>query len=314
VQAPKKAAPAATAPQAKPAAPQAKEAKPAAKPAAKEAPKAAAKEAPKATAQPVLPLAPRSAAMDAAALPERQPDPIRSVTAEAGMRVEVPLDGTGWTYLGEKEGREGVLYESRRFEGAGVVFALVASKPGEYLLRFQRQDALRGLTYDELVALKVTPKAAVQALPAAGASGPASGASGPAAGVAGSPNVAPAAVAAGGGATGSPDAALGASAPAAKPAPDSPEGMLLEAKNELGAGKVQGALDALDRLLARYPSGMDEAFYLYALALEQNGPLKDVKRAYALYKKVCSDYPQSAFWDKAAERVAYIERHYFEIR
>jgi len=229
--------------------------------------------------------------------------------------VEIPFEGTGWTYLGERDGREGTAYESRRFEGKGVVFSLLASKPGDYLLRFQRQDALRGLVYDEFVSLKVTPKAALpapaqQAAPAAPGNAAASPAlpagqlAAPAAGQGAAPALGPGAA---------PAPGQGAAVPA-KPAPDSPEAILIEAKNELGAGRVSGALEALDRLLARYPSGIDEAFYLYALALEQNGPLKDIRRALALYRKVCSDYPQSAFWDKSAERAAYIERHYFEIR
>jgi len=306
-------------------------AKEAAKPAAKPAPKAAAVETPKAVPL-ALPLPPASSAEAALVQPERQPDIARSVAAEAGMRVEVPFDGTGWTYLGERTGREGVLYESRRFEGSGLVFVLLASKPGDYALRFQRQDALRGIVYDELVSLKVSPKAAVAVPPAPAATetGAASGAQGAAvatgaggAAVQGGATVQPAGARPAASASGAqpappvpsaPPSAASASAPAGAPAADTPEGLVLAAKNELGAGRVQGAIEALDRLLARYPSGTDEAFYLYGLALEQNGPLKDVKRAYALYRKVCSDYPQSAFWDAAAERASYIERHYFEIR
>jgi hypothetical protein len=213
------------------------------------------------------------------------------------MRVEIPFDGTGWTYLGEKEGREGVAYETRRFEDEGIVFVLLASKPGDYALRFQRQDALRGIAYDELIALAVAPKPAVRADAPAKASD-----------VPGDSKAASAAPAV------SASAAPAAPTLPAKSPSESPESMILEAKNELGSGRIQGALDTLDRLLARYPAGTDEAFYLYALALEQNGPLKDIKRAYALYKKVCSDYPQSAFWDASAGRVDYIERRYFEIR
>ena len=101
----------------------------------------------------------------------------------------------------------------------------------------------------------------------------------------------------------------------ARPAfPIRPTALLLTSKNELAAGRVAGALAALDRFLALYPSGMDEVFYLYGLALEQAGPLKDIKRSYSNYKKVMDEYPQSEFWDKASARASYIERHYFEIR
>ena len=53
---------------------------------------------------------------------------------------------------------------------------------------------------------------------------------------------------------------------------------------------------------------------LYAKALELTGPQKDIKRAYAYYKKVRDEFPESAFWDEAAARAFYIERHYFDIR
>ena len=62
------------------------------------------------------------------------------------------------------------------------------------------------------------------------------------------------------------------------------------------------------------PTGTDEAFFLYGQALELNGPTKDIKRAYAYYEKIRDEYPESAFWDRANDRVSYIERHYFDIR
>lgn len=119
-----------------------------------------------------------------------------------------------------------------------------------------------------------------------------------------------------GAATAGPGAAANPALPAAAAAlaPDSPEGLLYLARSELGAGRVRGALDALDRFLSLYPAGMDEVYLLYGLAHEQNGPFRDIKKAYAEYKKLAADYPQSPFWDRAAERIAYIERHYLEIR
>jgi outer membrane protein assembly factor BamD (BamD/ComL family) len=93
-----------------------------------------------------------------------------------------------------------------------------------------------------------------------------------------------------------------------------PEAALQAAKSELAAGRVPNALAALDRLLALAPEGTDEAYILYARALEQNGPEKDIKRAYAYYKKLRDEYPESAFWDEAASRASYIERRYFDIR
>lgn len=284
---------------------------------------------------------------------DRPPDNARNVTVEQGTRIELPFDGTGWTYLGERDSKDGVLYESRRYEGAGLVFVLNPTKVGDYVLRFQRQDLLRGTTNEELVAVNVTPKttvkpaaAVVQTAGNAGSAiGAAAGTSSPPAGQAAaglggavasaSTAVTPPLNAAGGagaGTSGTESSSSGppvASPPVAGPSvkgqpdaqaaflaglPTTPDGILAAAKAELAAGRVASCLAALDRFLASYPDGMDEVFFLYGVALEQNGPAKDVKRAYAYYKKLCDDYPASQYWDKAAERMAYIERHYFDIR
>jgi hypothetical protein len=276
---------------------------------------------------------------------DKPADISRNFSAVEGKRFEVHFEGTGWTYLGEKTLKEGIAYDSRRFEGSSLVFILNPIKAGDYLLRFQRQDALRGLAYEELVGVTVSPK------PAAG--GSASSAAAPASTIAPAPApvataaaTAPATAATAGAAIAAPapaapasqaPASARASAPTAATAgaataaasggakaPGSPlldaaslstpEAALAAARSEMSAGRVQGTLDALDRLLTLAPSGTDEAMILYARALEANGPRKDIKRAYAYYKKLRDDYPESPFWDEAAARASYIERHYFDIR
>jgi len=63
-----------------------------------------------------------------------------------------------------------------------------------------------------------------------------------------------------------------------------------------------------------HPEGMDEVYYLYGVSFEQNGATKDIKQAYSYYKKLHDEFPQSQFWDMAADRMSYIERHYFSVR
>jgi hypothetical protein len=341
--------PAAVAPTVAPAAPAAKPAAPA-KPAASKAesqPKAAAK-APTTTAKaadsskptviPVIPPSPASTVPLVQPSAERQPDVSRHVAIEIGSRVELPFDGTGWTYLGERDGKDGILYESRRYEGSGLVFVLSTNKTGDFLLRFQRQDQLRGTTSEELVAVTVAPKSVIPSsataapspgvasagTPATPASAGASAAQSAQATQSKAPLPSPSAAAfspasgqnaASAAASGGQSPAVAAAAAAAQATmPDTPDGLLLFAKNELAGGRVASAIAALDHFLALYPAGMDEVFYLYGASLEQPGPLKDVKRAYDFYKRVCDDYPQSELWDKASERMNYINRHYFEIR
>lgn len=280
----------------------------------------------------------------------------RTIAAVEGTRFEVPFEGTGWTYLGEKSLKEGIAYDSRRFVSNSLVFVLNPIKAGDYFLRFQRQDSLRGLSYEDLVEVVVSPKPEPSATSAVGtqsrpsAAGPANGpvaasatpvasvpspsslgtppmASSPQAPTGGSvaatavPAVAPtnavAPIAVAAPATGSVEA--GAPTNGSVPALPvssltSPESALAQARSALAAGQAQGALDALDRLMTLAPAGTDEAFFLYGQALELNGPTKDIKRAYAYYEKIRDEYPESAFWDRANDRVSYIERHYFDIR
>jgi hypothetical protein len=270
--------------------------------------------------------APSTAALSVATMPEPEvkPDIGRNFQAIEGVRFEIPFEGTGWTFLGEKTQKEGIAYDSRRFEGTSLVFVLNPVKAGDYILRFQRQDSLRGLSYEELVGVTVAPKSSANV--EATAANPAT------LGNSTATPVTPAATLGNSSSTSAkPVATLGNSAatpatpaatlanPAAAAANvavnlATPEAALAQARSELAAGRPQGALEALDRLLALAPAGTDEAYMLYARALEANGPQKDIQRAYSYYKKVRDEYPESAFWDEAAARAAYIERHYFDIR
>lgn len=278
----------------------------------------------------------------------------RRMTAVVGTRFEVPFEGTGWTYLGETSAKPGIGYDSRRFVGSSLVFVLNPIMAGDYVLRFQRQDTLRGISYEDLVSVAVAPKpAAISPSPAAPvtsaepstkANGVAASSSAQVASVAlppvasASPGTGLSAAAPGGVAlagavapaampTGAAPATPTASGPAATQAGatttyaavpvsslTTPEAALAQARSAVAAGQAQGALDALDRLIALAPAGTDEACLLYGQALELNGPTKDIKRAYSYYKRLRDDYPESAFWDAADERASYIERHYFDIR
>jgi hypothetical protein len=279
--------------------------------------------------------APSSLALSVVAdpVPQTKADIGRNYTVVEGKRFEVPFDGTGWTYLGEKTLREGISYDSRRYQGSSLVFILNPIKAGDYILRFQRQDALRGLSYEELIGVTVTPKpaATVASSPVAAAT-TASAAASPAtvSTTSASAAVNPANATATGAsvvakpssATTAPSSANAVTTTASAPAGllvnaaslTTPEAALAAARSELAADRPQGALEALDRLIALAPAGTDEAYVLYARALEKNGPQKDIKRAYAYYKKLRDEYPESAFWDEADARASYIERHYFEIR
>ncbi len=93
-----------------------------------------------------------------------------------------------------------------------------------------------------------------------------------------------------------------------------PEVYFAAAKSEGDAGRSDSALAILDVFLDRYPSGSDEALWLYGQLLEVNGPNKDIKSSLAFYQRLVQEYPQSPRYDDARKRVAYLERYYFDIR
>lgn len=294
-----------------------------------EAAKAPAPKAPETSKGSTLPPPGPASTIQTQVLPgERKPDIARNVTVDLGQRIELPFEGSGWTYLGETEGREGILYESRRYEGPGLTFVLNTGKVGDFVLRFQKEDLLRGTTNEELVAVHVNPKplkaeplpgATPSSLAAALPAGPGPGTSLPGPAGTAMPAATPTQVS--GGSVQAPPSPTVTALPQAQASsafalslPDSPEGLLQAARKELLAGRVPGSLTALDRFLALYPEGMDEVFYLYGLSLEQNGDTKDIKRAYASYKRLVDTWPESQFWDQAKARMAFLERHYFAIR
>ncbi len=292
-----------------------------------------------------LPAAPTSSARSVAAAASL-PTAETRISTVRGERFELRFPGTGWVYLGDEGGQEGLKYETRRFE--------------EYLLRFQRQNPVDQSTEISLVRVVVSEKAAsttqAPATPApastaatgattAGTSGTATDAATTVASTAGTSGTAtdaattatstaaatPVGTTAGttaGTSTGTSSvdssstgaatagaSTTGTAAPGVSAASlTDPAALIKLARDELGAKRVQTAIEALDRYLSLYPYGTDELFYLYALAYEQDTPFRNIKKAYENYKRVRDEYPRSARWQAADERVSYLERHYFGLR
>jgi hypothetical protein len=106
-------------------------------------------------ASPVLPVPPGSSSRSVDAAPVAIPE--TRVEVARAQRFELRLRGSGWTFLGDEDGKDGVRYETRRFEDNHAVFVMNPSRTGEYLLRFQRQDPLELRTESSLVRLLVNP-------------------------------------------------------------------------------------------------------------------------------------------------------------
>jgi outer membrane protein assembly factor BamD (BamD/ComL family) len=86
------------------------------------------------------------------------------------------------------------------------------------------------------------------------------------------------------------------------------------ARREFEAGRVAAAIATLDQFRERYPSGSDEAWWLYGQFYEANSPSRDIRTALDYYRRLVREYPQSPRYNEARRRIAYLERYYINIR
>jgi TolA-binding protein len=93
-----------------------------------------------------------------------------------------------------------------------------------------------------------------------------------------------------------------------------PEEYVRQAKQEFDAGRVEQALDILERMKQRYPSGTDEAWWLLGQLYESNSSARDIRQSLECYRRLVNEYPQSSRVDDARRRIAYLERYYLNIR
>jgi hypothetical protein len=98
-------------------------------------------------------------------------------------------------------------------------------------------------------------------------------------------------------------------------APVTAEDWLGKAREEYNAGRIAGALGALDQFMLRFPGGSDEALWLYGQLYEANNEAtRDIRRALDYYRRLTGEYPQSTRYADARRRIVYLERFYFNIR
>jgi outer membrane protein assembly factor BamD (BamD/ComL family) len=98
------------------------------------------------------------------------------------------------------------------------------------------------------------------------------------------------------------------------PAGALPEEYLRRAKEAYEAGRIPSGLAILDLFRERFPSGSDEAWWLYGRMLEAPSPSRDIRGALEYYRRIIREYPQSPRYAEARRRIAYLERYYFNIQ
>ncbi len=81
-------------------------------------------------------------------------------------------------------------------------------------------------------------------------------------------------------------------------------------------GDVGLGIDLLSEYGRRYPEGgrMDQAAFVTAQLLEADSPFRDLKRSRDLYAALLREFPESGHAAEAAERLRYLDQHFFTIR
>lgn len=274
----------------------------------------------------------------------------RKVRATVGQLVEIPFTGSGWVYLGELGSRKGLPYDSRRLDKEGQTFIFRAETPGDFSLKFFKQDFIKDLILNDHVQVTIgeaplsssvggftipIDRGRIIALPR----WPAKDDSQPIATVvsekstevpsetttdavtatkAAMPQTASASSTTLNQEFSQGDEGISAVGPAKLLSQGSakilPEDYLKLARTEYDRDAFQSALDALNFFTELYPGGSDEAWWLYGCVYEATGPLRDIKSALAYYKRLINEYPHSSRYGDAQKRIAYLERYYFNLR
>ena len=76
------------------------------------------------------------------------------------------------------------------------------------------------------------------------------------------------------------------------------------------------AITFFEAYLENYHSGgnADSVYYLLGTIYEKNTGYRNIERARSCYRAVVDDYPTSSYWDRARERIRYLDRHFFSVR
>ncbi|MCL2558624.1 MAG: tetratricopeptide repeat protein, partial [Treponema sp.] len=93
-----------------------------------------------------------------------------------------------------------------------------------------------------------------------------------------------------------------------------PYELLRMARAEFEAGRMEDAITLLSLFAELYPSGSDEAWWLFGQSLEADSPSRDTLRALSYYRRLVSEFPQSGHLTAARGRISFIERFFLNIR
>jgi|GEM_PF-3057918 len=239
-------------------------------------------------------------------LPEQQ--------QRVGEEFSVELPGSGWVYLGSENGHNRVEFVRRSSEQDHTEFVFRIDEPGDFRLRFQRQDMTRGEIEDHVLTVTTSEDSQERdesngerltdaedteddedgEEPAVGELGADEHLDGP---------EEPAEV-----------AALAESE--IDPSSIPPEELLERAREAAENDEIGAAIAFYEHYLdARNPgSETAHAHFMLGRLYEQRSEHRNLRRSRGHYATVVNEYPVSSYYRPAEQRLRYLERHFFEIR
>ncbi len=220
----------------------------------------------------------------------------RELIARQGDQIGIDLEDRGWIYLGLDSGSgEGIDYLSSQYSDNKSSFSFKALEYGVYELSFQFQDNQNAVLRSQVVQIEVLPDDDFQTALELQQQGF----------VPEVPEV-----------------------PEPGPRIDKVETLFTLESGEISSavlevarfqtkgGRYATAIEALIQYISRYPDGrqLDEVYYRLARIYEVDSPYRDLELSRDYYELLYDNFPESAYAERAGDRLNYLDRHFFLVQ
>jgi len=249
-------------------------------------------------------------------------DEERTVTYTMPGTIEIELERTGWIYTGEKNGKKGIVLDSRRFVDNNTIFTFKILENDDYNIVFHLQNTSGGSESSSIVIRRdgaekesvIKPdnmeSSAVKEDSFPKIVTPSERKESREGSVPSSEKDAAAIIS-------SADSESNASLRSAskQQADMSPQDVVKNAAALADKGDYVSAIDLLEEIVQKYPrlSDMDRVYYLLAKYYEAETPKRNAEKSIYYYSRILEEYPLSDYVDESEKRIKYLEKHFIYI-
>ena len=240
--------------------------------------------------------------------------------------IEIELERTGWIYTGEKNGKRGIVLDSRRFVNGNTVFSFKITENDDYNIVFQLQNTSGDSEISNIyIRMDESGKEALNdsgSIASAGKEDPGSKiVTSPEKkenkedAKRSSPQFDPLST--------DTDSKIAAATAGTTSIPSSilqevvlPQDVLKNATALADRGDYISAIDLLEQSVQKYPrhSDMDRIYYLLAKYYEADTAKKNAKKSIGYYSRIVDEFPLSDYVDESEKRIKYLEKHFIFIK